>query len=191
MKQAIFFLLLILSIIELSISTIQPKNYCIKSETKCSGKYKKACGSDYCTLNSETCSKLAKYEYFIEEILNPKPKVKLMLYDKLKNSVSKCHVPLKSNELEFKLNDVCIRKLNCITKKLTSLKPECMCAARYSTPCKWDNKYCSTDQRSCSELKSKLTANKTILVKIKFCAWNNRSFHYEFFVLNFWIFISI
>ena len=169
MKKTVFILILILLIIKL-ISSIDPKNYCLRSNTKCSGKYNKACGSDYCTLNSETCSQLVKYNYFIEQILNPKPKIKSFLYEKLVNSIAKCQVPVMSNKSEFKLNKVCTRKINCITKLPTKKRTECLCAAgQYSTPCEWNNKYCSKDQKSCREFESKVKADKSVVLKIKFC----------------------
>jgi hypothetical protein len=82
MKNSVFILILILLIIK-SISSIQPKSYCFKPKGKCNGKYKKTCGRDFCAVNSESCTQLVKYNYYIEEILNPKPKLKQMLRSSL------------------------------------------------------------------------------------------------------------
>jgi hypothetical protein len=167
MKTVLGILFLILLILKLISSSLQPNNYCLKSTNKCIGKYKKSCGSDFCSVNSEACTHLVKHKFYIEEILNPKPQIKHMIYEKFINLIANCSSP--PNPIEYSLNHVCIRKINCIKKNSPKLATKCMCSARtHLTQC--GQRYCASSQKSCHKFKSTISKKKSVLLEIKYCA---------------------
>ena len=169
LKKYLFLLILFVLIIKLE-SQIQPNNYCLKSTKECSEKFKKACGSDYCATNSKTCLQLMKFKFFIEEILKLNLNRMQKLYKKLTNSFVKCPEPKISSLFEFKLNEVCIPRMDCFKKRQSvKLVSKCACPdGQHSTPC--SKRFCVKNEKNCREFESKSAANKSILLQIKYCA---------------------
>jgi hypothetical protein len=83
--------------------------------------------------------------------------------------MARCSVSVYSSELEFKLNDVCIRKINCIKNQSSKIETKCMCTVKqYQTLC--GNRFCARNQKSCRKFESKISENKSLLLEMKFCA---------------------
>ena len=165
LKIVLLLLILILQIMKLD-STIHSNSYCLRSTKKCSGKYKTLCGGDFCAVDSRTCTQLVKYNMFLK-VISLRKNLRQTLYENLLSAFAKCPV---QNEFQFKLNEVCIPRMDCFKKRQSAkLVSKCACPdGQHSTPC--SNRFCVKNEKTCREFESKSAANKSILLQIKYCA---------------------
>lgn len=149
---------------------------CINSQNSiCEGEYNQDCGTNYCTIDLNSCNRFLSLTYSLRKFRNSvnhgqqNNAFKIFL-----KKIENCQI----KKYTWQLNDICIKKKKCLQKKRIPLRTgdsylvkqvDCNCRGELSYKCLATD-FCTLHKHACLKFAQEIQKNSSMTFKkIKYC----------------------